>query len=257
MRFYKAEIFHARTGRFKNSFRYGGLYFDFWLDEEGLSSPRYFSWEQFNLFSFYRKDHGDRTDGSLKDWALGQLEKAGLHDFKGRIRLVTMPRILGYVFNPVSFWYCYDGDQLKAVICEVNNTFGESHNYVVLDPLEKKESPLEKVFHVSPFYSVKGNYRFDFTRENFVAIHYESENGPFVATLKGQPIEEQELSLLRLFFSKPFYTVIVVFLIHYQALKLFLKKVPFYPKPKQREPRTTFEYLKDLSNEAKNEEIYP
>ena len=212
-----------------------------------------FTWEGFNLFGFYRKDHGDRDGKPLKEWAMSQLAKAGISDFKGKIKLVTMPRILGYVFNPVSFWYCYEGETLKAIICEVNNTFGESHNYVVCNPKEKNKTPMEKVFHVSPFYSVKGHYQFDFSKENFVSIHYQSEHGPFIASLKGTPIPEKDLSLLKLFLSFPFYTLLVVFLIHYQALKLFIKRVPFYTKPRQRSERTTFRYIEELSN---NEESY-
>jgi DUF1365 family protein len=244
MQFYNAEIFHARQSPSKNKFAYKGLYFSFWLDEEGVFNRPFFSWQRWNLFSFYREDHAQGCSEGLRAWAFKQLEKAGLSDFKGRIRLVTMPRMLGYVFNPVSFWYCYEEDHLKAVICEVNNTFGEGHNYVVIDPMENKNRAMDKVFHVSPFYPVKGTYQFDFTRENFVSIQYQSEFGHFIATMKG---EEFNGSLLKLFLNYPLYTFLVVFLIHYQALKLFFKKVPFFKKPKQRNEKTTFEYLKEES----------
>ncbi len=244
MQFYNAEIFHARQLPRKNQFSYKGLYFSFWLDEEGISSLPFFSWQKWNLFSFFREDHAEGRPLELRAWAIEQLEKAGLKNFEGRIRLVTMPRMLGYVFNPVSFWYCYEGEHLKAVICEVNNTFGEGHNYVVLDPLENKNRPMDKVFHVSPFYPVKGTYQFDFTQENFVSIQYRSEFGHFIATMKGH---EYQGSLLRLFLSHPFYTFLVVFLIHYQALKLFLKRIPFFSKPKQRSEKTSFEYIKGES----------
>lgn len=240
MQFYKAKVFHARQGPTHNRFTYGGLYFSFWLSEEGEEAPRFFSWERFNLFSFYRKDHGKRDGTSLREWALEQLEQAGLNNFKGKIRLVTMPRMLGYVFNPVSFWYCYEGEELKAVICEVNNTFGESHNYVVRDPLKKKKAPMDKWFHVSPFYPVQGQYMFDFSIEDFVSIEYKSEHSHFIATMKGTPYQG---SLITLFLSKPLYTLLVVFLIHYQALKLFMKRTPFFTKPKQRKELTTFRYI--------------
>lgn len=240
MQFYKAKIFHARKGPTQNRFSYGGLYFSFWLDEEGGESPRFFSWESFNLFSFFRKDHGNRDGGPLRRWALDQLNHAGLKDFKGRILLVTMPRMLGYVFNPVSFWYCYDNEELKAVICEVNNTFGEGHNYVVLDPLKQSRKPMDKWFHVSPFYPVRGQYQFDFSKEDFVSIEYQSDQGQFIATMKGTPYQE---SLFKLFLSKPLYTLLVVFLIHYQALKLFVKRTPFFTKPKQRAEKTTYKYI--------------
>lgn len=229
MQFYKSEIYHKRWSPKEHSFNYSGLYFTFWLDEAGKSDRTWFSWERFNLFSFYRKDHGFKDHRSLYEWATHILREAGIEDFSGRVLLATMPRILGYVFNPVSFWYCYEGDECVAVICEVNNTFGESHNYVVPRPHDKKGVAMEKIFHVSPFYPTQGQYFFNFTREDYVGISYESDQGRFYASLKG---EKYDGSLLKLFLRHPFFTLFAVFAIHYQALKLFIKKATFYKKPK-------------------------
>lgn len=236
MQLYKAKIYHTRFAPVKNSFTYKGFYFSFWLDEfesGEIKTPHFFSWRGFNLFSFSEKDHGFKEKGkSLKEWAQLQLGKAGIENFQGRVQLVTLPRILGYVFNPVSFWFCYEGDFLKAVIAEVNNTFGESHNYVVVDPLNNLEKPMEKVFHVSPFYPVQGQYRFNFAEENHVMIKYSSKQGEFIAGMVGEPVKMTSFIVPKLFFSYPLYTLWIVFLIHYQALKLYIKKVPFFRKPK-------------------------
>ncbi len=229
MQFYKSEIYHKRWSPQEHTFSYRGLYFSFWLDEEGKGALPFFSWEGFNLFSFYRKDHGNRDGSSLYEWASSLLGEAGIESFSGRIKLVTMPRLLGYVFNPVSFWYCYEGDECLAVICEVNNTFGESHNYIVKNPQENKDTTMEKVFHVSPFYPNKGTYQFNLAESDFIGIRYESDQGKFFASLKGYEYND---SLLALFFKNPFFTMFVVWAIHYQALRLYMKKAKFFKKPR-------------------------
>lgn len=248
MQFFKATIRHSRSAPVKNSFSYKGFYFSFWLDEMGESGPRFFSWEKFNLFSFYQSDHGwghsfYEDPKALHSWAKQELERAGIQEFKGRILLVTLPRVMGYVFNPVSFWYCYDEESLKAVICEVNNTFGEGHNYIVVDPKQNSDMAMKKSFHVSPFYPVKGEYRFNFEKENRVIIKYSSDQGNFMASLEGEKIKHSRFFLISLFLQHPFYTFFIVALIHFQALKLFLKKVPFHKKPDPPEVPSTTEYL--------------
>ena len=128
---FKASIYHKRLFPKANKFRYSGFYIKFSIDSLQTLKSLVFSVNRFNLFSFYEKDHGYRDGSKLDTWAINTLGKAGLANFDGRIVLQTFPRVLGYVFNPVSFWYCYKHDKLAAVICEVNNTFGESHSYVI------------------------------------------------------------------------------------------------------------------------------
>ena len=123
--------------------------------------------DRFGLLAFYRRDHGARDGGDLAAWLR---EKLAVHNVAadGETLLVTLPRVLGYVFNPVSFWFCHDRDrQLRAVLCEVNNTFGETHLYICVRP---DHAPItatdtlhgEKFFHVSPFLPREGAYRFRF-----------------------------------------------------------------------------------------------
>src|SRR6202012_458830 len=100
-----------------------------------IYSGRLFGLDRFGLLSFYNRDHGDRSGSDLASWARAVLHSAKVTNADGEIVLITLPRVLGYTFNPVSFWLCHDktGD-LRAVICEVNNTFGETHSYICAHP---------------------------------------------------------------------------------------------------------------------------
>ena len=148
---FKASIYHKRFFPKSNEFRYSGFYIKFSIDRLNSLKSFLFSVNKFNLFSFYEKDHGYRDGSQLDAWVRDTLGEAGLNNFDGKIILQTFPRVLGYVFNPVSFWYCYSNDKLTAVICEVNNTFGESHSYVIKNQ-NNNNVTLPKEFHVSPFY---------------------------------------------------------------------------------------------------------
>src|SRR5690606_34171793 len=124
------------------------------------------SMNRWNLLSLYDRDYGSPTvqrrksKGDHLEWARRCFAEANIDFEPRRIWLQTFPRVMGYVFNPVSFWYCYDGnDVLRSVLCEVNNTFGETHNYIVrhpdLAPIKKGDRfHAEKIFHVSPFFPV-------------------------------------------------------------------------------------------------------
>ena len=121
---------------------------------------------RFGLFSFYAKDHGDRQGGDLKQWIDQHLLDYGFDRLVDHVMLVAMPRTLGYGFNPVSFWLCLNSHkQLVAVLCEVNNTFGETHNYFCAHSDQRVILPTdtlvgEKVFHVSPFLNAEVNTTF-------------------------------------------------------------------------------------------------
>jgi DUF1365 family protein len=236
-----ARVFHARTRPRRNEFRYGVYYVRIALAE--LSRPSgcaLFSIDRFNLFSLYNKDYrtGTLDAGQSVHAALGAFGLAGAD---GEIQLVTMPRLLGFAFNPVSFWLCHDKERnLRAVIATVNNTFGERHRYLCFredrhpigadDWLEAR-----KIFHVSPFLAVEGTYRFRFacTPEG-VAIwinHHDSQGLLLSTSLTGQARGLTSLRLLSCFFRYPLMTLKVIALIHYQAVKLFLKGVRHHHKP--------------------------
>lgn len=239
---FTAKIYHKRFWPKENEFSYSGLYMKFSLDEMAALKSSFFSVNKFNIFSFYEKDHGYRDGSSLYKWVQDILQKSGITNFEGSVTLQTFPRVLGYVFNPVSFWYCYNQDKLLAVICEVNNTFGESHNYVLLHGPSEKVNFLKKHFHVSPFYDVEGGYYFDFRNADKVSINYHFNNRLQLTTsISGSEIPFNDKNLVKLFFKYPFYTIFVVFLIHYQAMKLFIKKIKFYSKPEKEKDEVTYE----------------
>jgi len=210
------------------------------------------------LLSFFETDHGDGRppqQGGAMAWLDELLQREGIHDATGEVWLHTYPRVLGYTFKPVSFWYCHRaaGDQdgaLRAVVVEVNNTFGERHCYVLAAPRYGVEQRASKVFHVSPFNPVQGHYRFRFMRSNqdgqertVARIDYHddapSQHGVTAAhdtallqtSVSGtlQPINAA--ALRRALWRYPAMTLAVVLHIHTQALRLWLKKVPFFSKP--------------------------
>ena len=238
---YKASIYHKRFFPKANKFSYSGFYIKFPIDRLQKLKSLLFSVNNFNLFSFYEKDHGYRDGLPLETWAKDTLTEAGIINFDGRIFLQTFPRVLGYVFNPVSFWYCYKQEELTAVICEVNNTFGESHSYVITNH-NKNIVTLPKEFHVSPFYDIKGDYEFDFQKNNFVKINYYFDKKLQLTTsINGENIAWNDFNLFKIFVRHPFYTIFVTLVIHYQAIKLFVKKNKYFPKPKKLTNNITYE----------------
>jgi DUF1365 family protein len=195
------------------------------------------------LFALNDADHGDGSP--LLEWIDRLLAREGIDDADGEIWLHTFPRVLGYVFNPVSFWFAERADgTLRAVVCEVNNTFGERHCYLLSHedrrPIVWGETlSARKVFHVSPFCPVEGGYRFRFalaSREQgdrFVGrIDYDDADGPLLQTaIEGRLQPLTDAGLLRLFLKRPAFTFGVMARIHWQALKLWTKRVPFFSKP--------------------------
>ena len=195
------------------------------------------------LMSFHTKDHGNCDGSDLENWARAILQRYRIDSANGEIILVCLPRILGYVFNPVSFWLCLDQDnELKAVLCEVNNTFGERHTYLCANSDQSAitlDTPLEsdKVFHVSPFLERKGQYRFIFryTGKLFTA-HVDYYNGTekqLITSLHGELQKFNSANRRRAFWQYPLVTLKTIVLIHWQALKILWKKIPYISRPKQ------------------------
>lgn len=210
----------------------------FWLliDIDGIDATgrrlRLFSRDRWNLFSFRAKDYGDRSGAPLRLHVAAALAAAGIAREGGRTLLLTMPRILGYAFNPLSVYFCYRSDgTLAATIHEVHNTFGEIHSYVMA--AGEGEAPLRhesaKVFHVSPFLDRDMTYRFN-TRPPgetvSVGVSAVGPEGPMLAAmLEGarRPLDDRQLA--RVFLSHPLLTLKVTFAIHWHALRLVLKRI--------------------------------
>ncbi|MCX8114842.1 MAG: DUF1365 domain-containing protein [Burkholderiaceae bacterium] len=196
------------------------------------------------LFALNDADHGDGRP--LIAWIDDVLGRAGIDDADGEVWLHTFPRVAGYVFNPVSFWFCERGDgRLRAVVCEVNNTFGERHAYLLAHDDGRaiawgESLYARKAFRVSPFCRVEGDYRFRFVLTNrapprFVAridYHDRGGAGPLLRTsISGalRPLTEARLALT--FVGYPLFTLGVIARIHWHALRLWIKRVPFFSKP--------------------------
>lgn len=241
------NVMHKRLFPKVNSFAYGIFYLAFPLSQI-KSLP--IKTNRFAALSFYISDHGIRDGSDLETWARGILKKYALSEANGEIVLIAMPRILGYVFNPVSFWVCYDqNNKVRAVLCEVNNTFGETHTYLCARPdhAEIKDSDIlegKKVFHVSPFLKRDGHYkfRFDFSesRCGFWIDYYDENNKKqLITALTGKLATMNTANLRKAFWMYPLITFKAIALIHWQALKLVTKGIKYIPKPKQKAEKTT------------------
>ena len=193
---------------------------------------------RFGWLAFHDRDHGDGRADALA-WLDELLQREGVHDARGEVWLQTYPRVLGYVFKPVSFWYCEREDgTLAAIVAEVNNTFGERHCYLLAGERLGwgRDLGARRVFHVSPFCDVAGRYRFRFMRTagRIVACvdHDDDDGGPLLLTsVSGHLAPLTAASVRAAFFGVPLMTLGVVARIHWHALRLWLKRVPFFTKP--------------------------
>jgi hypothetical protein len=187
--------------------------------------------------SFHDADHGDGGPDALA-WLDALLAREGIAEADGEVWLHCFPRVLGYAFKPVSFWYCHRADGgLAAIVVEVNNTFGERHCYLLHGPelAYGRELQAAKVFHVSPFCRVEGRYRFRFlhTAARTVArIEHEDAAGPLLTTsISGQLSPLDTANARAAFFALPAFSLLLMARIHWQALRLWLKRTPFFAKP--------------------------
>ncbi len=224
------------THRF--SYRIASLMIDLDRLEEAAAQSRLFSVNRFNLYSFFERDHGARDGRSLKDWALEQFAEAGLAMEATRIRLLCAPRVLNYVFNPISIYFAENPEdgQLKGVIYQVHNTFGDAHAYVAPCSGETAERmSADKVLHVSPFFDVDGRYEFTLRQpgDQFrLTIFKQREHAPdFMATmaLKREALTTQALGQLAV--SQPLSTLKTISAIHFEALKLWAKGAKYHSRP--------------------------
>ncbi|MBX4940864.1 DUF1365 domain-containing protein [Rhizobium binae] len=239
---YVGDIMHQRMKPFGHRFRY--RVFSLLVDLDGLQKAgrlsALFSVNRRNLVSFHEQDHADAGGATLRAYADRLLAEAGLERAE-RILLVCYPRILGYVFNPLSVYHAYDGDGvLVAMIYEVRNTFGERHSYVCpVGHGEMCESGLrqscDKLFHVSPFIGMTARYHFRMLppgKQIRWRILETDSDGPLLsATFSGRQMPLTSASLLRLTAHIPLLTIKVVAGIHWEALKLWLKGARYIARP--------------------------
>jgi hypothetical protein len=233
----RAETFHGRKGPVRNAFRYSVDYI--LLDPARATGPALFSCNAANLMSLHDSDHGGAPgQGRGADWAR---EVLLAHDLPSdRVLLLAQPRLLGHVFNPVSFWLAHDHlDRLCAVIAEVTNTYGDRHSYLChradRGPITREDTiEAQKIFHVSPFQPVAGTYtlRFDIRPDRIgIWIDYSTPGGGLYTNLIGPSLPLTNRGILASALRRPLGSRRVLALIHWQALKLWLKRVRFNARP--------------------------
>lgn len=237
---YLGRVMHRRLRPRVHALRY--RIFSLLLDIDELDALakrlRLFSLRRLGLASFRREDVGDRS-GDLRGFVTHLVEEAGLAFSPGRIRVLTMPRILGFAFNPLTTWFIDDeAGTLRAILYEVNNTFGERHHYLL--PVTGEGAVRQscaKAFHVSPFIAMDMDYRFRVLPPGerlMIGIEVSDVQGVLLGAV--QTAERRELTdaaLLRAAISLPFVTAKVVAAILWEALLLWLKRVPVVPHPRK------------------------
>ena len=254
-------VMHARLRPVEHRFVYPVAFCLLPLHRLSECHRTFFGINRWRLLSFLERDHGPRDGSPLIPWfAQLYLQKiSGNATFQSAdpskapfadVWIQTFPRVLGYVFNPVSFWYGYRADgELIAILAEVSNTFGERHNYLLAHadgrPIKDGEwFERDKVFHVSPFFPVRGHYRFRFNLDAGkprVRIDYGDAGGELLRTaVSGIPAPLTNRTALLTFLRFPLMTLGVVARIHWQAAQLFFgKRVQFFKKPTPPTEETT------------------
>lgn len=242
-RLYQGTISHRRLRPTDHAFTYRVYYLLADLDElEMLDTDlRWFSWNRFNLLSLHASDHGAADGSSLRTWADVQLLRAGIDPHEvASIQLLAFPRVLGYVFNPLSIWYCRNAaDDLIAVIHEVRNTFGDKHAYVVPrmggEAGGSRAHEFPKAMHVSPLMPMDQTYRFGMNdpaeRLNVAIRQFDADGEIFRASLTANRVAITDRSLLRLFVTHPLVTLKSIIAIHYEAFRVWRKGVRFHRRP--------------------------
>jgi hypothetical protein len=236
----RGVTFHGRRGGIANAFRYGVDYL--LVDPEAeTGGPALFSRNARNLTAIWDRDHGGPPgQGRGAAWLREVLAAHGIALPDLRITLLAQPRVMGHVFNPVSFWLCHDGaGALRVVVAEVTNTFGDRHSYLChrndhgpIRPADRITAT--KIFHVSPFQEIAGRYefRFDIRPDRIhIVIDYGAGDQGLIATLTGRRVALTSMGIIGACLRRPFGSRRVLGLIHWQALKLWAKGARYNARP--------------------------
>ena len=236
---YNGQVIHKRFKPKVHYFKYNvfSLLIDLSELDQLNKKINLFSYNRFNLVSFYDKDHGDRDGTSLIEWVNRNLEKNKISTENISIKLLCYPRIFGFVFNPLSVFYVYDqSKQLIAILYEVKNTFGEQHTYIfrVEEDNNLIQNNCSKKFHVSPFIEMKSNYFFRILKPgNKISViidQYDSEGKILFASQEGARTDLNSKYLLKSYIKHPIMTFKIILAIHYEAFKLWAKGIRFIKK---------------------------
>ena len=245
---YNGVVTHRRFKPVKHFLKYKTFSFFIDLDEiEKLDKDNLiFSYNRFNIFSFYNKDHGERDGKSLKIWVLDNLRKFNIDENVNKVKLLCYPRIFGYVFNPLSIFYCYEDDTLKAIFYEVKNTFNEQHTYIFkVKDNDKIDQTCKKKFYVSPFMDMDTYYNFRLLNPNdklSVSIkQIDKEDVVLTAVQTGKRKEFTLRQLIINFFKYPLMTIKIISAIHFEALLLWKKGAIYRKRDKKIKNNLSYE----------------
>ena len=236
---YTGTVIHKRFKPTIHTFNYSVFSFLIDLSEIDLlhKTLKIFSYNKFNIVSFFDKDHGPRDGSSLENWVINKLKKNNIESNDIRIKLLCYPRIFGYVFNPLSVFYIYDKNfDLISILYEVKNTFGEQHTYVF--KTKKKQNLIQhmckKKFHVSPFIKMNCVYFFRLLKpcdKISVIIDVQDPDGKILyASQNGIKNELNNSNLIKSYLKHPLMTFKIIIAIHFEAFKLWTKGIKFIKK---------------------------
>ena len=247
---YNGKVIHKRFKPKEHYFKYNvfSLLIDLSELKQIEKEINFFSYNKFNLISFFDVDHGPRDGSSLEKWVQINLKKIGILNDKIKIKLLCYPRIFGYVFNPLSIFFIYDENHhLISILYEVKNTFGEQHTYVFKTKADNIliENSCNKKFHVSPFIEMNCKYFFKVLNPKeklSVIINQNDDNGKLLyASQDGFKKELNTKNLILSYISHPLMTFKIIGAIHLEALKIWLKGVKFVKKKIKIKNNITFE----------------
>lgn len=245
---YRMRVMHARHQPFAHRFEYRiwTLLLDIDRVAEVAARSRLFAADRAGIVSFRTRDHGARDGSPIRPWIEAHLAAHGMGDCAARIRLLAMPRVAGYVFNPISIYFCDRADGSPgAVLYEVKNTFGDQHGYLTrLSGEAPWQHGADKILHVSPFIGMAARYGFTLSRpaERFaIAIEEtDGEGAPLLtATMAGRGVAMTDRALAGALAAMPLVTAKTMAAIHWQALKLWRKGARFHSRPTPPDPPVT------------------
>ena len=230
---YDGKVIHRRFKPKEHYFKYKVFSLLIDIDELEIIQKKIkiFSYNKFNIISFFDIDHGPRDGTPIKDWVIDNLKKIGINNEKIQIKLFCYPRIFGYVFNPLSIFFIYDqNSKLISILYEVKNTFGEQHTYVFKTNDDKIiTNNCTKKFHVSPFINMECQYYFRVLKNSekiSIIIDQKDKEGKLLyASQDGKAKDFNEKNLIISYISHPLMTLKIIAAIHYEALKLWLKGI--------------------------------
>ena len=247
---YNGAVIHKRFKPKKHFFKYNvfSLLIDLSELEDLDKRVKFFSFNKFNLVSFYEKDHGHRDGSSLVEWIKKNLNENNINSKDIRIKLLCYPRIFGYVFNPLSVFFIYDSsEKLISILYEVKNTFGEQHTYIfkVKDDANLFQHNCSKKFHVSPFIEMNCNYFFRILKPgekiSVIIDQYQTDEKILYASQDGKRVDFTSKELLKSYLKHPLMTFKIISAIHYEAFKLWTKGIKFIKKKIKIRNNITFE----------------